>query len=91
MKQVCVDLKETWQWAIRDRYKGDPVTCPVKMDMTVYHGTKRRVDVDNFNKLVFDALTGIVYEDDSLITELTVRKDYDPDYPRVVVTITPCA
>ena len=45
-------------------------------DITLYFGTKRRADLDNFNKLSLDALSGIVYEDDSQIAELHLKRDY---------------
>jgi Holliday junction resolvase RusA-like endonuclease len=34
-----------------------------------------------------DALTGIVYEDDSQITEAYVVKDYDKENPRIEINI----
>ena len=48
---------------------------------------KRRADLDNFHKLSFDALTGIVWEDDSQVEELTVRREYDKGRPHVELTI----
>ena len=32
---------------------------------------------DNFNKLSLDALSGIVYRDDSQVAELTIKHAYD--------------
>jgi crossover junction endodeoxyribonuclease RusA len=90
MTQKCVDLKEAWQWEAKSQWGADPVTCELRVTLDIYHGDKRKRDVDNFNKLVFDALTGIVYEDDSQIIELTIRKHYDKAAPRVEVTISPC-
>jgi Holliday junction resolvase RusA-like endonuclease len=43
--------------------------------------------LDNFNKLWQDALTGIVYEDDSQIAELHLYRDYDKANPRLEVVI----
>lgn len=45
-----------------------------------------RPDVDNYAKGIKDALNGIMYVDDSQITELTVRKYYAEE-PKVVVKI----
>ena len=47
------------------------------MSITLYFGTKRPADLDNFNKLSLDALTGIAYEDDSQIAELHLKRGYD--------------
>lgn len=54
---------------------------------TFYFGTKRKCDLDNFNKLWMDALTGIVYEDDSQIAKLTLVRAYDKKNPRIEVTL----
>jgi hypothetical protein len=42
----------------------------VSVDLCFFFGTKRKTDLDNFNKLWQDALSVIVYEDDSQISEL---------------------
>lgn len=44
-------------------------------------------DTSNYLKLIEDALTGIVWEDDNLITDLVASKWYSDD-PRVEVTVT---
>jgi Holliday junction resolvase RusA-like endonuclease len=43
--------------------------------------------LDNFNKLWQDALTGIVYEDDSQIAELHLYRDYDKARPRIEIEV----
>jgi Holliday junction resolvase RusA-like endonuclease len=45
--------------------------------------------LDNFNKLWQDALSGMVYEDDSQITELHLYRDYDKARPRIELTVQP--
>jgi Holliday junction resolvase RusA-like endonuclease len=54
--------------AARRRYRGV---------ITLYFGTKRRADLDNFNKLSLDALTGIAYLDDSQTAKLTIERGYE--------------
>lgn len=44
-------------------------------------------DTSNYVKLIEDALTGIVWEDDNLITDLVASKWYSDD-PRIEVTVT---
>ena len=44
-------------------------------------------NADNFNKLSLDALTGIVWEDDSQIAELCLRRCYDSKRPRIELRI----
>ena len=49
------------------------------------HPTKKP-DCDNIAKILLDAMTGIVYEDDKQIIRLVVEKFYD-EVPRVEVTV----
>lgn len=43
-------------------------------------------DLDNVEKIIYDALNGIAYTDDSHITQMTISKHYS-DVPRVEITI----
>lgn len=45
-------------------------------------------DLDNNAKCALDALNGIVFRDDSLVTDLIVRKRYS-ERPRLVITVEP--
>ena len=53
--------------------------------MALLHCSKRP-DIDNYAKLVLDALSGVFYKDDSQVTALVVTKVYDQN-PRTVVII----
>jgi Holliday junction resolvase RusA-like endonuclease len=75
-------LQGASQWAKRPIMEGD-----IKIDVTVYHGSHRRSDWDNFHKLSMDSLTGIVWEDDSQIIDASVHKRYDPTNPRIEIEI----
>lgn len=44
-------------------------------------------DTSNYVKLIEDALTGVIWEDDNLIVSLTADKYYS-DEPRIEVTVT---
>ena len=46
----------------------------------------KKPDCDNIAKILLDAMTGIVYEDDKQIVKLSVEKYYD-EVPRVEVQI----
>jgi Holliday junction resolvase RusA-like endonuclease len=71
--------EEPWRQAL--------LTGDISVSITLYFGTKRRADLDNFNKLSLDALSGIVYEDDSQIAELHLKRAYDKARPRIEVDI----
>ena len=78
-------LKEQYQWEARAQWKGKPLEGDVAVHVTFYFGTKRKADLDNFNKLWQDALSGIVYGDDSQIAELHLKRGYDKNLPRIEV------
>jgi crossover junction endodeoxyribonuclease RusA len=84
-------IKEGYQWEAKSQWKGDPITEPVALSIRFYFATKRRRDLDNQNKLVLDALTGIVYEDDSQIDELHLYRRYDKQNPRIEIVLSPAA
>ncbi len=54
--------------------------------MALYWPDRRKHDIDNI-KVLLDALTGIVWEDDGQIVELHTTKVFDKEKPRVEVTI----
>ncbi|MDQ0316386.1 RusA family crossover junction endodeoxyribonuclease [Amorphus orientalis] len=82
-------LKEDYQWQARSQWSGPPLAGPLCVEVTLFFGTRRKADIDNFNKLWADALTGIAYEDDSQIERLTIVKGYDKARPRVEVALSP--
>ena len=53
-------LKEQYQWEARAQWRDKPLKGEVRMHVTLYFGTKRRADWDNFHKLSCDALAGLV-------------------------------
>jgi Holliday junction resolvase RusA-like endonuclease len=87
MTNVGKALKEQYQWEARSQWKGKPLEGGIEVSITLYFGTKRKADLDNFNKLSLDALTGIVWEDDSQIARLTIERGYDNARPRVEIEV----
>lgn len=69
------------------QWPNKPLTGDVTVHVGLYFGTKRKADIDNFHKLSFDALTKIVWVDDSQIQKMTVEKFYDKKNPRTEITI----
>jgi Holliday junction resolvase RusA-like endonuclease len=80
-------LKEQYQWEAKAQWKGKPLEGDIEVSVTLYFGTKRKADLDNFNKLSLDALTGIAYEDDSQIAKLTIERGYDKARPRIEISV----
>jgi crossover junction endodeoxyribonuclease RusA len=80
-------LKNRYGWQAKAQWDKPLLTGKVKLVIRLFFGTKRRQDIDNFNKLILDALTGIIWEDDSQIQELKIIKDYDKAEPRIEIEI----
>jgi len=81
------DLKEQYQLEAKNQYKGKVLSGDVEMELVLFFKDKRRRDVDNYNKLVLDALEGIVFEDDKQVQKLTIIKDYSKENPRIELEI----
>lgn len=81
------DTKEAMQWEIKSQYQGDPVTEAVALNIMFYYGDKRKRDIDAYLKILLDAMSGIVYEDDALITEMHCFKEVDVEKPRTVIQV----
>lgn len=79
--------KEALAWEARVNWRGNPLSGPVALDIALYWPDGRRHDVDNIKGLL-DAFTGILYEDDSQIEELRVRKAIDRANPRVEIEVS---
>jgi Holliday junction resolvase RusA-like endonuclease len=47
-----------------------------------------RPDCGNYEKGFYDALTGIIWVDDSIVTDKHVKKRYTADLARVELTVT---
>lgn len=87
MDKKCKDLKEDYYWQLKSQYTGPPLKTPLRVILSLSMGTKRKADIDNYNKLVLDAMSGVIYEDDVQIQELTITKGYDKEHPRIDITI----
>ena len=52
-----------------------------------YFPNKLRRDVTNYDKALLDAMTKVLYDDDSQIVKITLEKLIDRDHPRTEVVI----
>lgn len=88
-------IKEDYSWQAKAQWGAKPLLdTPFGAQVTLFHKTKRKQDIDNFFKLVFDSLNRVVWADDNLIEEMIVRKEYDPREPRIEIVLyeitSPC-
>ena len=82
------EIKERYIREVLAQYRErEPIADCIELEVDLFFGDRRRRDIDNFNKLILDALIGIVYEDDSQIMKLTITKNYDKEYPRAEIII----
>lgn len=83
------ETKAGYQLSAKWQYRGLPLTGDLKLTAVVYFKTKRKRDLDNTMKLPQDALNGVLYADDSQIAELHLIRGYDPENPRIVLSVEP--
>lgn len=79
-------IKEAYKWELKaQKAKINP--GDLEVEIKLYFDDKRKRDVDNFNKLVLDAGTDILWEDDSQIMKLIIEKFYDKENPRIEIQV----
>ena len=81
------EYKEMCQWEVKSQYKGKPITETLSLTVEFYFKDNHKRDIDNFNKIILDSCTGMLWKDDSQIVELTLRKFVDKKNPRVELII----
>jgi crossover junction endodeoxyribonuclease RusA len=79
--------KEVYQWEAKAQWRRPVFTEELSVKISFYFKDKRRRDIDNYNKILLDALTGIVYSDDKQIIKLVLTKQVDSKNPRIEFTI----
>jgi crossover junction endodeoxyribonuclease RusA len=55
-----------------------------------YRRNRRKCDLDNLIKGINDGLNGVAFVDDTQVTEIYARLEYDRDNPRVEVELKQC-
>lgn len=80
--------KEAIAWKARAQYRGKPLTGPLAIEVTLFWPDKRKHDWDN-NKALFDALNGIVWEDDGQIKDARIMVEFDKENPHVEMRVWP--
>ena len=87
LSQEGKNIRQAYEWQASQQWKRKPLTKNLQIAIKLYFGTKRKSDWDNFHKLSMDALTGVVWLDDSQIVEADVCKFYDKAKPRIEIHI----
>jgi len=71
---------------VKEMENKDIIKNECKVSLVFYFNNKRKNDIDNYAKPILDFLSDIVYEDDRQIVELNIKKIYDKNNPRIVIT-----
>lgn len=87
MSKAGKELKESYQWQLKSQYKGKPLTKEIDLRVELFFGDERKRDIDNYNKIFLDSMSGIIFEDDSQIQSLLVVKNKDKANPRIEISI----
>ena len=79
--------KEAMAWEIKSQIRSlKPYEGDIAMNV-VFYVPNLRSDLDNLLKAFLDSLTGLLYKDDSQITELHIFKELDKKNPRIELSI----
>lgn len=80
---VVTDEARAYKEEIRLLLRGIvPILNDVAVNFTVFRPS-RRGDLDNYNKVMFDALQGLAYVNDNQIVEIHSFREDDKNNPRV--------
>lgn len=87
-------IKQAYALQARIQGRSQAILAPLKGDLGVniclYFPDNRRRDWDNWHKAICDAMTGVLWEDDSQIIEAHVGKYVDKGNPRVELDVYNC-
>lgn len=79
--------KEEYQWQAKSQWRGKKLDYELFIIVDIFFQDKRVRDWDNWHKISMDALTDIVWVDDSQVQESLVIKNYDKENPRIEIEI----
>lgn len=87
MSKEGKDLKESYQWQLKSQYKKKPLTGEIDLRVELFFGDERKRDIDNYNKILLDSMSGIIFEDDSQIQSMLIIKNKDKRNPRIEIQV----
>lgn len=80
-------FEETARSELKNQFRCKPLANSLKVSMRLYFKDKRKRDIDNYNKAILDSMTKIIYEDDSQIEELNVKKFIGCGFNKVEIEV----
>lgn len=85
LTNIARTSKDGWAWEAKSQMRGGPRKGDLCVEIYLHFPDKRRRDLDNI-KALLDAMTGVLWEDDSQIVDLHIRK-YVSDKPRIEIML----
>ena len=80
-------FEETARSELKNQFRCKPLANGLKVRIRLYFKDKRKRDIDNYNKAILDSMTKIIYEDDSQIEELNVKKLVGCGFDKVKIEV----
>ena len=80
-------LKTDYAYQLKQQYRGEPYTDDIHLKVELFFGDKRIRDIDNYNKLLLDACSKILWVDDKQIQTMFLKKNYDKENPRIELSL----
>lgn len=69
------EIKDYYAQCVAVQWRKKPLLGPVAVQITLFFADNRRRDLDGPLKALIDAMTGVVFKDDSQIVHLRVDKE----------------
>lgn len=87
MEEYGHQLKQFYQIEAKNQWCHKIIKDDVEVKIKLYFKDKRRRDIDNYNKLLLDSLTGICWQDDKQIRKMEIEKFIDKVNPRIEIEV----
>ena len=81
-------IKKDYCYQAKSQWRKKPIEGDIAVYIDIYFGDKRKRDIDNYNKLLLDSLTGVLWVDDVQIQEMMITKGYDKKNPRIELKLS---
>lgn len=81
------DAQQAMMWEAKAQYRGKPLEKSLNVHIAFFWSDNRRRDIDNPIKALCDAMTGILWLDDSQIFQMTVSKATDKENARIEMEV----
>lgn len=83
------EMKSYYEECMAIQWRKKPIAGEVRVCIELHFQGKRKRDIDGPIKALLDSMTGIAYEDDCQIGELSVKRFWNSPDPRVEIAVTP--